>query len=124
MRPQGGEAGVMDDVAEQLAGWGKVVRLETRGRTSGRPIELAVGYVEEPDGSLLVAAGSEESAWARNLFAEPRLRASIGEEAWDAVAEPLEGPEAARAVRDLILRYGTPAERLGRGPVFRIRRMV
>jgi deazaflavin-dependent oxidoreductase (nitroreductase family) len=112
----------MDDVAEQLAGWGKVVRLETRGRTSGRPIEVAVGYVEETDGSLLVAAGSEEAAWARNLFADPSVRASIGEDAWDAMAELLEGPDAARAVRELILRYGTPAERLGRGPVFRIRR--
>jgi deazaflavin-dependent oxidoreductase (nitroreductase family) len=112
----------MDDVAEQLAGWGKVVRLETRGRTSGRPIEVAVGYVEEADGSLLVAAGSEEAAWARNLFADPSVRASIGEDAWDAMAELLEGPDAARAVRELILRYGTPAERLGRGPVFRIRR--
>jgi deazaflavin-dependent oxidoreductase (nitroreductase family) len=112
----------MDEVAEQLAGWGKVVRLETRGRTSGRSVAVAVGYVEEPDGSLLVAAGSEEAAWARNLFAEPRLRASIGDAAWDATAEHLEGAEAARAVRELILRYGTPAERLGRGPVFRVRR--
>jgi hypothetical protein len=25
-------------------------------------------------------------------------------------------------VRELILRYGTPAERLGNGPVFRLRR--
>jgi hypothetical protein len=83
---------------------------------------VAVGYVEETDGSLLVAAGSEEAAWARNLFADPSVRASIGEDAWDAMAELLEGPDAARAVRELILRYGTPAERLGRGPVFRIRR--
>ena len=113
----------MDEVAEQLAGWGKVVRLETRGRTSGRPVEVAVGYVEEPDGSLLVAAGSEDAAWARNLFAEPELRVTLGVEGWVAVAEPLEGAEASRAVRELILRYGTPAERLGRGPSFRLRRV-
>jgi hypothetical protein len=37
------------------------------------------------------------------------------------VAEPLAGDELAAAIRDLILRYGTPAERLGSGPAFRIR---
>ena len=38
-----------------------------------------------------------------------------------AVAEPLEAADHARAVRGLILRYGTPAERLGHGPSFRLR---
>jgi deazaflavin-dependent oxidoreductase (nitroreductase family) len=113
---------VTDDVAQQLAGWGKVLRLETRGRMSGRPVEVAVGYVEEPDGSLLVAAGSEDADWARNLFADPACRASLGGAPFDAVAEPLEGPELHRAIRELILRYGTTAERLGRGPAFRLRR--
>ena len=112
----------MDDIGTQLVGWGKVVRLTTRGWASGRAIEVAVGYIEEPDGSLLVAAGDDDAAWARNLLADPRVRATIGSEAWEAFAEPLEGPEAVRAVRELILRYGTPAERLGRGPAFRIRR--
>ncbi len=40
---------------------------------------------------------------------------------FDVVAEPLDGPAAAAAVVGLILKYGTSAERLGRGPVFRLR---
>ena len=112
----------MDELGEQLAGWGKVIRLETTGRTTGRPIEVAVGYVEEPDGSVLVAAGSDDTGWARNLYADPEALVSLGEETWRAVAEPLDGADAHRAVRELILRYGTPAERLGQGPVFRLRR--
>ena len=112
----------MDDLGEQLAGWGKVIRLETRGRVSGRPVEVAIGYVEEPDGSVLVAAGSPEAAWARNLEADPRCAVVVGDATWpDAVAELLAGTEAQRAVRELILKYGTPAERLGRGPAYRIR---
>ena len=112
----------MDELGEQLAGWGKVLRLETRGRVSGRPVEVALGYVDEPDGSALVAAGSPEADWARNLDADPRCRVSVGEETWpDAIAEPVSGADAQRAVRELILRYGTPAERLGRGPVYRLR---
>jgi deazaflavin-dependent oxidoreductase (nitroreductase family) len=112
----------MDELGEQLAGWGKVVRLETRGRTSGNPVEVAAGYVEDGDGNLLVAAGSPEADWGRNLLAEPRCVVTLGEARWPATAELLEGSEAALAVRELILRYGTPAERLGRGPVFRLRR--
>ena len=81
-----------------------------------------MGYVEEPDGTFLVAAGSDDADWARTLFASPEYRAAIGEDAFDAVAEPLEGPDFQRAIRDLILRYGTSAERLGHGPAFRIRR--
>ena len=115
---------MIDEIGEQLAGWGKVLRLETRGRSSGAAVAIAVGFVEEPDGTLLVAAGSADADWARNLEADPRCRVTVAEATWDAVAEPLAGREAHRAVRELILRYGTPAERLGRGPVFRLRRLV
>ena len=115
----------MDDLGEQLAGWGKVIRLETRGRASGRPVEVALGYVEETDGSVLVAAGTPEADWARNLEAEPRCRVAIGETVWPrAAAERLEGIDAQRAVRELILKYGTPAERLGRGTAFRLRPII
>lgn len=82
---------------------------------------VAVGFVEEPDGSLLVAAGDPDAGWARNLESEPRCRVTIGDRSWEAVAELLDRTEAARAVTEIILRYGTPAERLGRGPAFRLR---
>ncbi|HKB28878.1 MAG TPA: nitroreductase family deazaflavin-dependent oxidoreductase [Candidatus Limnocylindrales bacterium] len=111
-----------DEIAAQLVGWGRVVEIETRGRNSGRPVAVAAGYVEDADGSLLVAAGSPDADWARNLEADSRCRVTLGKAAWDAVAESIEGPAAAAAVAALILRYGTPAEGLGRGPVFRLRR--
>lgn len=113
-----------DELGEQLAGWGKVVTIETRGRVTGQPVEVAVGYLEEPDGTLLVAAGAAESDWARNLALDPTCQVRLGDESWPAFAEPVEGAETSRAVRELILKYGTPAERLGRGPVFRLRRGV
>ena len=112
----------MDDLGEQLARWGKVLRIETRGRSTGRPVEVAVGFVEEPDGSFLVAAGSDEAAWARNLLAARACRVSVGDDAFDATAETVEGGDFQRAIRELILRYGTTAERLGHGPAFRLRR--
>lgn len=80
-----------------------------------------MGFVEEPDGSVLIAAGEPDADWARNLEADPRCRVSVGERSWEALAEPLAAAPAARAVTGLILRYGTPAEGLGRGPAFRLR---
>ena len=112
-----------DEVGAQLVGWGKVVRIETRGRVSGRPVPVAVGYLEEPDGSLLVAAGAAEADWALNLEADPGCMVSLGEATWPAEAERLDDPDANRAVAALILRYGGPAERLGAGPAFRLRRV-
>jgi deazaflavin-dependent oxidoreductase (nitroreductase family) len=113
-----------DEVGEQLASWGKVARIETRGRTSGRPVVAAVGFVEEPDGSLLVAAGTPEADWARNLEQEPGCAVTIEAVTTSMAAERLVGDEANHAVVALILKYGTPAERLGRGPVFRLRPVI
>ncbi|HEU0237454.1 MAG TPA: nitroreductase family deazaflavin-dependent oxidoreductase [Candidatus Limnocylindrales bacterium] len=108
-------------MGRELAGWGTVALIETLGRRTGSWVAVAVGYVEEPDGSLLVAAGSPDADWARNLEADPRCRVALAERAWEARAEPLDVADHRRAVRDLILRYGTPAERLGQGPSFRLR---
>jgi hypothetical protein len=57
-----------------------------------------------------------------NLAANPTCLVTIGEDTWTARARPLDGSEHAAAVRELILRYGTPAEGLGDGPSFELRR--
>ena len=46
---------------------------------------------------------------------------TIAERSFGATAELLERADHARAIRDLILRYGTPSEGLGAGPSFRLR---
>jgi deazaflavin-dependent oxidoreductase (nitroreductase family) len=113
----------VDPVGEQLAAWGKVAMLETTGRKSGKPVQSAVGYIEEDDGSLLVAAGSDTADWVLNLRANPRSRAAVAEHTMEyAQAVELEGDERSATLVALILKYGTPAERLGRGPVFRLSR--
>jgi deazaflavin-dependent oxidoreductase (nitroreductase family) len=108
----------MDD---ELVWLGRVAGLTTSGRRTGLPRRVAVGYLDEPDGSVLVAATDPSAAWARNLDADPRCEVEVGERRFAAIAEPLDRAGHARAVTGLILRYGTPAERLGRGPSFRLR---
>jgi deazaflavin-dependent oxidoreductase (nitroreductase family) len=110
-----------DAYGEQLAAWGKVVLLETTGRVTGRAVRTAVGFAEEPDGSLLVAAGDPGASWAANLFADPACHGVIGQVRRAYRAEELQGTDRARAIAELILKYGTPAESLGAGPAFRLR---
>ena len=69
--------------------------------------------------ALLVAAGDPDADWARNLEAEPRGRATIGDRTFEVVGRAPRRAGARDAVVGLILKYGTSAERLGRGPVFR-----
>ena len=88
---------------------------------TGRSARAAVGFTAEPDGAILVAAGDPDADWALNLISDPRCTVTIGERRFTALAEQLDGPAHASAVRELILRYGTPSEGLGRGPSFRLR---
>ena len=81
---------------------------------------MTVGFVEAADGAVLVAA-RQGASWAENLLDDPRCNVTIGRESWAAEAEPLVGADFARAIRESILRYGTPAEALGNGPAFRLR---
>jgi deazaflavin-dependent oxidoreductase (nitroreductase family) len=107
---------------DDLVAWGRVLRIETTGRVTGRPARATVGFVERDDGTLVVAAGSENAAWGLNLLHDPSCRVTIADASWPAIARALLGAAHAAAVRDLILKYGTPAEGLGAGPSFELRR--
>ena len=80
---------------------------------------VTIGFVEDSDGTVLIAARAG-AHWADNLLDDPRCVVTVAGRSWPAVAEELEGPAFARAIREHILRYGTPAETLGHGPAFRI----
>jgi len=107
-------------MADDMAAWGKVIALETIGRVSARPRRITIGFVEERDGSLLVAASSETTQWARNLVATPECSVERDGVLASFRATPLDRAEHAATVTALILKYGTPAERLGAGPAFRL----
>jgi deazaflavin-dependent oxidoreductase (nitroreductase family) len=117
----GPEASMEDELVRS----GRFVRLGIRGRRSGETRSVNVGFVEEPDGSLIVAAGTPDASWALNLLATPDCTVTIGERTSLAQAEPLDDddPRRGRVVRELFLRYGTPSEGLGSGLIFVIRRL-
>ncbi|MFO1539773.1 MAG: nitroreductase family deazaflavin-dependent oxidoreductase [Chloroflexota bacterium] len=113
----------VDVAGAELVAWGKAILLETTGRRTGRTRATPVGFLEEPDGSLRIAASEATTGWARNLAADPHCRVTLRDtrSAW--VAEAVDDAERREIVTGLILRYGTPAERLGAGPAFRLRRV-
>lgn len=107
----------------ELVATGRFARILTRGTVSGLARTVTIGFVDDAtaSGAILVAAGTATTAWAANLLADPACHVELADRSFDAVAEPLEPADHARAVRELILRYGTPAERLGHGTSFRLR---
>jgi deazaflavin-dependent oxidoreductase (nitroreductase family) len=105
---------------EDLAAWGKVVVLETIGRRTGQRRRASIGFVTEPDGSLVVAASTPETQWAMNLLADGHCLVEHEGARLACRALLLDEPERRAAVAALILKYGTPAERLGMGPAFRL----
>lgn len=107
--------------AQSLLETGRALLLETTGRRTGRPAVAALAFARDADGSLFVASGDPSAHWVANLLADPHCRATILGTTGSYVAEELEGRDRAAAIRELILRGGTPAERLGAGPAFRLR---
>jgi deazaflavin-dependent oxidoreductase (nitroreductase family) len=107
----------------ELVASGRFARVETHGSQTGLARAVTIGFVEDEavPGAILVAAGGVETAWARNLLVDPACRVELADRTFAATAEPLEPAEHARAIRELILRYGTPAESLGHGTSFRLR---
>ncbi len=68
-----------------LVASGRFVRIVTRGRHSGEPRPVTVGFAEVEvegeagqSGSIVVAAGAPDSAWALNLLADPACLATVG----------------------------------------------
>lgn len=111
-----GGIAIDDEVAS-----GRYARLELRSAT-GATRAVTVGFVDSSDAGILVASGTPEARWAVALASDDDVVVTIAERRFRASATVLEegDPERARALRELILRYGTPSERLGRGPVFRL----
>jgi deazaflavin-dependent oxidoreductase (nitroreductase family) len=108
---------------DDLVASGRYVRIRSLGRASGEQRDVTVGFADDPrgaPGAVVVAAGSPEADWALNLFENPACEATIGDRTFPVAAQPLVGADHAAAIRALILRYGTPAEGLGRGPSFRL----
>ena len=88
-------------------------------RSSRADVRTAVGFVEDDDGTC-----SWLPATSVGLGAQPARQSSvhghIEERTADYTAREVSEADRGPAVVALILKYGTPAERLGRGPVFRL----
>ena len=110
--------GTMED---DLVAWGRVVRIETTGRGRGGRPGRRWGSSSAPAARSSSPPGrAERRLGAQPARDAPRAGSRSARRRGRASADPLAGAEHAAAVRDLILRYGTPSEGLGSGPSFEL----
>lgn len=105
-----------------LAAWGKVIIIETYGRTSGQLRPVSVGFIRDTADARTyrVAASDEATQWARNLRHTRACFVTVDGTRSPYVATPLDRAESHAVSTELILKYGTPSERLGGGQAFRL----
>ncbi|MDQ2966405.1 MAG: nitroreductase family deazaflavin-dependent oxidoreductase [Chloroflexota bacterium] len=83
-----------------------VCRLETIGRTSGRPRELEIWFAADGDRVFLLSGGRDDAHWVRNLRVDPHVRIRVGGRWFTGTAREIEGqPEEPRARRLLAAKY-------------------
>ena len=73
--------------------------LTTKGRTTGRPQSVVIGY--RPSGRAMVVIASNNGApghphWYRNLLADPHATAEVGGRKFEVRARTTEGEERTR----------------------------
>jgi deazaflavin-dependent oxidoreductase (nitroreductase family) len=106
-----------------------VLLLETTGNKSGQPRSVGLSFLEQGGRYFVIAsyAGEDrDSAWAKNLRAQPKATGTVAGGSLPVVARRLDGEErAAMFVRfvEADASYGEYVERTSREiPVFELRR--
>ena len=74
-----------------------LVLLTTTGRRSGNPHTVPIGFVQDPDGNLLLFGSNmgapKDPDWCRNIEADPHVVVEVTGRVFDARAEILTGAE-------------------------------
>jgi deazaflavin-dependent oxidoreductase (nitroreductase family) len=79
--------------------------LVTKGAKSGEPRPVALVYLPDGDGALVVASNfgrEEHPAWSANLLADPEVEVAAGGERWNGRARLLDADEKAARWPDLV----------------------
>jgi deazaflavin-dependent oxidoreductase (nitroreductase family) len=79
-----------------------VCRLETIGRTSGRPREIEIWFAADGDRLFLLSGGRDDAHWVRNLRVEPRVRVDLGGRWLRGIAREIEGEADEPRARQLL----------------------
>ena len=96
----------LNDVGGTLmARSGRVGLLATGGRRTGEARRTAVGFVERPDGRLVVAAGGPGRKWALNLSADARCTYTLRGVTRRYRATPLTGADRDAAIGELDAKF-------------------
>ena len=102
-----------------LLAWGKTITPRDHRTPQRASTAVTIGFVEQEHG--VAARGGQLDARTGPPTCRPEPHAPWSSRHRRRVpAIPLDEPAAGRGRSGLILKYGTPAERLGAGPAFRL----
>ncbi len=79
-----------------------VCRLETVGRTSGRPREIEIWFAADGDRIYLLSGGRDDAHWVRNLRVNPQARIRIASRWFSGTAREIEGHDEEPRARQLL----------------------
>ena len=83
--------------------------LTTKGRRSGSPHTIEIWFALQDEVVFLLAGGSEESDWVKNLRADPTVGLRLGDRDLICQGRLVDDPEEdALARRSLLEKYGPP----------------
>jgi deazaflavin-dependent oxidoreductase (nitroreductase family) len=74
----------------------RLLLLTTRGARTGKPHTVPIMFHRDGGRVFVIAsaaAAPKDPQWYRNLVAEPEVQVEVGDEAYPALAVPLEGAE-------------------------------
>jgi deazaflavin-dependent oxidoreductase (nitroreductase family) len=71
---------------------GVVLLLTTTGRKTGQPRTTPLQFEKIAEDIYIASARGADADWFKNILANPQVYVQIGEQAFDAVAEPVTDP--------------------------------
>jgi len=80
--------------------------LTTTGRVTGRPREIEIWFVEH-GGRFYLIAERESANWVRNIRAQPRVKARVGDAEFDAIARVMPNGREAQLTAAVKARFDT-----------------
>jgi deazaflavin-dependent oxidoreductase (nitroreductase family) len=79
-----------------------VCRLETIGRSSGRPREIEIWFAADGDRVYLLSGGRDDAHWVRNLRVDPHVRVRLGGRWFEGTAREIEGEADEPIAREML----------------------
>ena len=71
--------------------------ITTTGRTTGKPREIEIWFVEADGRLYVLAEHGYKAQWVQNILANPRVQVRVGDQQWNGLGRILDAEEDAES---------------------------